>query len=185
MQVNIKVKKLPTLKLIKKCNKKRGLKASFFFLIFFLVVSSNSKAQSTMSFHKDSIRNFLFVGTSGQVVPKMKQRLNPSENFVILEGNRATIQVVSMMNQDMGRNGIGGVTHTGPITQLEIFKKTDLIEVSFLVGSATTKISVFLKLWDDGEASVNIEPLNTNISLILRGDVHKIDRNLVNEGANK
>ncbi len=138
-----------------------------------------------MPFAKDSVRNFIFNAHTGQVGGKLRQRLNQKENFLELNGNTATLQLVELLNQDMGRNGIGGVTHTGPISRLEIFKKTNLIEISFVLKAARTMISVRVNYWDDGDTKVMIEPMNTSISLDLHGYLHPLGKANVKKGANK
>ena len=188
MQENTKVKKLQTLKWIEKhkINIERGRKTSFFIFLFW--VSSTFSflyGQSNVPFHKDSINNVVFTAYAAQVVPKMKQRVAPVENFLILEGNRATVQLVSLLNQDMGRNGIGGVTHTGPVSKYEVTQKDDLIEVYFLLGAATTRISVTIRYWNDGDAKLILEPLNTNISVILDGQLYKKGTSQLRMGANR
>lgn len=194
MLESINQKKRLKLKLTKRCNsyiysKKRGRSTSFFMLSFAmiaLVVSANvSFSQSEMPFDKDSVRNFLFTADAGQVPGKLRQRLNPEENFLELKGNTATLQLVSLVNQNMGRNGVGGVTHTGPISSLEIFKKTNLIEISFVLKAARVMISIKVKFWDDGETKVMIDPMNTPVSIDLFGSMYQIGKTEVNKGANK
>lgn len=167
---------------------KRGRKTSFFIFLLLILQGMGGKhlfAQGDMPFNKDSVRNFVFTAESGQIATRMKHRLNPQENFVKLEGNSATIQVVSLFNDEMGRNGLGGVTHKGKISRLEIFKKKDLIEVSFLVSAARTMISVSMRFWDDGETKVTLEPLNTSIGLDLFGKLYKLGSVSLSEGANR
>lgn len=156
---------------------KRGRLTSFFLKIFtvllLLIATSSLFAQGDMTFDEKEVGKFVFGATSAKIDPHPKIKLDPKQNFITLEGDNATLYLNRKLNDKLRKNRFAGIYYHGEVTGLEIFKKKNLIEISFVLNTESTKIRVEIKFWDDLSSSAVVQPLNTNIPINLNGNMYK------------
>lgn len=126
-----------------------------------------------------------FVLEANQVVFRRGQNafVTPTTNFVMMNGNRATIQI-AFNTPNPGPNGIGGVTVDGTVSSLKTqMDKKGNVDCSFSVQGTGVSAQVFIRLTNgNNKASVAVSPNFNGNRMTLNGEILPLDQSSVFKG---
>lgn len=133
----------------------------------------------------EALKSNQFVLEADQVVFRTGQTafVNTGTNFVLVNGNRGTVQV-AFNTMYPGPNGIGGVTVDGTVSGIEL--KTDKegnVDYNFTIVGIGISAQIFLTLYKDGNsATVEISPNFNNNNMTLSGTVVPLSQSNIFKG---
>lgn len=121
------------------------------------------------------LRDRQFVIEADRIIPKSGRTINVNSmtNFLMVEGDNATVQVASTSTVNPGPNGLGGITLTGRISDLR-FKEDNNggVTMSFNVTGNALAASVTITLQGSGNiASATIRSTFQSYRAEMRGRV--------------
>ena len=126
-----------------------------------------------------------FVLEANQVIFRngMSAFVTSNTNFVLMNGNRATVQT-AFNTPYPGPNGIGGVTVDGNSSDMKMnVDKKGNVNCSFSVQGIGISAQVFITMSNgDNNASVTISPNFSNNNLTLNGNIVPLDQSNIFKG---
>ena len=129
--------------------------------------------------------NKQFVLEANQVVFRngMSAFVTSNTNFVLMNGNRATVQT-AFNTPYPGPNGIGGVTVDGNSSDMKMnIDKKGNVNCSFSVQGIGISAQVFINMSSgNNTASVSISPNFSNNNLTLNGNIVPLDQSNIFKG---
>ena len=132
-----------------------------------------------------ALKNKQFVLEANQVVFRngMSAFVTSNTNFVLMNGNRATVQT-AFNTPYPGPNGIGGVTVDGNSSDMKMnVDKKGNVNCSFSVQGIGISAQVFITMSNgDNNASVTISPNFSNNNLTLNGNIIPLDQSNIFKG---
>lgn len=148
---------------------------------------AQEQAMEQAAYHEavQALNNREFVLEAHQVVFRRGQTafVTPTTNFVMMNGNRATVQI-AFNTPNPGPNGIGGVTVDGSVSSLntKIDKKGN-VDCSFSVQGIGISAQVFIRLTNgSNKASVTVSPNFNGNRMTLNGEILPLDQSSVFKG---
>ena len=107
--------------------------------------------------------------------------VNSNTNFVLVDGEKGTVQVAFNNTPFAGPNGIGGVTVDGKVSGVRVKEsKKGSVTYSFSVQGAGISAQVFLTLSrDTNQATVNVSPNFNSSNLTLNGRIIPLEESTV------
>ena len=130
-------------------------------------------------------KNKQFVLEANQVVFRngMSAFVTSNTNFVLMNGNRATVQT-AFNTPYPGPNGIGGVTVDGNSSDMKMnIDKKGNVNCSFSVQGIGISAQVFINMSSgNNTASVSISPNFSNNNLTLNGNIVPLDQSNIFKG---
>ena len=132
-----------------------------------------------------ALNNREFVLEANQVVFRRGQNafVTPTTNFVMMKGERATIQI-AFNTPNPGPNGVGGVTVDGNVSSFNI--NTDSkgnVNCSFSVQGVGVSAQVFIRLTNgNNKASVAVSPNFNSNRMTLNGEILPLEHSNVFKG---
>ena len=131
------------------------------------------------------LKNKQFVLEANQVVFRngMSAFVTSNTNFVLMNGNRATVQT-AFNTPYPGPNGIGGVTVDGNSSDMKMnIDKKGNVNCSFSVQGIGISAQVFINMSSgNNTASVSISPNFSNNNLTLNGNIVPLDQSNIFKG---
>ena len=132
-----------------------------------------------------ALKNKQFVLEANQVIFRngMSSFVTSNTNFVLMNGNRATVQT-AFNTPYPGPNGIGGVTVDGSASDMKITTdKKGNVNCSFSVQGIGISAQIFISLTNGGNnATVTVNPNFNNNTLTLSGNIVPLDQSDVFKG---
>jgi hypothetical protein len=132
-----------------------------------------------------ALKNKQFVLEANQVVFRngMSAFVTSNTNFVLMNGNRATVQT-AFNTPYPGPNGIGGVTVDGNSSDMKMnIDKKGNVNCSFSVQGIGISAQVFINMSSgNNTASVSISPNFSNNNLTLNGNIVPLDQSNIFKG---
>lgn len=132
-----------------------------------------------------AIKDRQFVLEADQVIFRRGQSafVTSNTNFVMLNGQRATVQV-AFNTAYPGPNGIGGVTVDGTTSDVKVTTdKRGNVNCSFSVQGIGISAQIFITLTNGGNsASVTVNPNFNNNTLTLNGNLVPLEQSDVFKG---
>ena len=132
-----------------------------------------------------ALKNKQFVLEANQVIFRngMSAFVTSNTNFVLMNGNRATVQT-AFNTPYPGPNGIGGVTVDGNSSDMKMnVDKKGNVNCSFSVQGIGISAQVFITMSNgDNNASVTISPNFSNNNLTLNGNIIPLDQSNIFKG---
>ena len=132
-----------------------------------------------------ALKNKQFVLEANQVVFRngMSAFVTSNTNFVLMNGNRATVQT-AFNTPYPGPNGIGGVTVDGNSSDMKMnIDKKGNVNCSFSVQGIGISAQIFISLTNGGNnATVTVNPNFNNNTLTLSGNIVPLDQSDVFKG---
>ena len=132
-----------------------------------------------------ALKNKQFVLEANQVIFRngMSAFVTSNTNFVLMNGNRATVQT-AFNTPYPGPNGIGGVTVDGSASDMKITTdKKGNVNYSFSVQGIGISAQIFISLTNGGNnATVTVNPNFNNNTLTLSGNIVPLDQSDVFKG---
>ena len=132
-----------------------------------------------------ALKNKQFVLEANQVVFRngMSAFVTSNTNFVLMNGNRATVQT-AFNTAYPGPNGIGGVTVDGNSSDMKMnIDKKGNVNCSFSVQGIGISAQVFINMSSgNNTASVTISPNFNNNNLTLNGNIVPLDQSNIFKG---
>ncbi|WP_289133142.1 DUF4251 domain-containing protein [uncultured Bacteroides sp.] len=132
-----------------------------------------------------ALKNKQFVLEANQVVFRngMSAFVTSNTNFVLMNGNRATVQT-AFNTPYPGPNGIGGVTVDGNSSDMKMnIDKKGNVNCSFNVQGIGISAQVFINMSSgNNTASVSISPNFSNNNLTLNGNIIPLDQSNIFKG---
>ena len=126
-----------------------------------------------------------FVLEANQVIFRngMSAFVTSNTNFVLMNGNRATVQT-AFNTAYPGPNGIGGVTVDGNSSDMKMnIDKKGNVNCSFSVQGIGISAQVFINMSSgNNTASVTISPNFNNNNLTLNGNIVPLDQSNIFKG---
>lgn len=133
----------------------------------------------------EALKNKQFVLEADQVIfPNgMSAFVTSNTNFVLMNGNRATVQT-AFNTPYPGPNGIGGVTVDGNSSDMKMnIDKKGNVSCSFSVQGIGISAQIFINMGaGNNNASVNISPNFNNNNLTLNGNIVPLDQSNIFKG---
>ena len=113
----------------------------------------------------------------------MSSFVTSNTNFVLMNGNRATVQT-AFNTPYPGPNGIGGVTVDGNSSDMKMnIDKKGNVNCSFSVQGIGISAQVFINMSSgNNSASVSISPNFNNNNLTLNGNIVPLDQSNIFKG---
>ena len=113
----------------------------------------------------------------------MSSFVTSNTNFVLMNGNRATVQT-AFNTPYPGPNGIGGVTVDGNSSDMKMnIDKKGNVNCSFSVQGIGISAQVFINMSSgNNNASVSISPNFNNNNLTLNGNIVPLDQSNIFKG---
>ncbi len=132
-----------------------------------------------------ALKNKQFVLEANQVIFRngMSSFVTSNTNFVLMNGNRATVQT-AFNTPYPGPNGIGGVTVDGNSSDMKMnIDKKGNVNCSFSVQGIGISAQVFINMSSgNNNASVSISPNFNNNNLTLNGNIVPLDQSNIFKG---
>ena len=132
-----------------------------------------------------ALKNKQFVLEANQVIFRngMSAFVTSNTNFVLMNGNRATVQT-AFNTAYPGPNGIGGVTVDGNSSDMKMnIDKKGNVNCSFSVQGIGISAQVFINMSSgNNTASVTISPNFNNNNLTLNGNIVPLDQSNIFKG---
>ena len=132
-----------------------------------------------------ALKDKQFVLEANQVIFRngMSAFVTANTNFVLMNGNRATVQT-AFNTPYPGPNGIGGVTVDGNSSDMQMnMDKKGNINCSFSVQGIGISAQVFINMSaDSNSATVNISPNFSNNNLTLNGNIVPLSQSNIFKG---
>ena len=132
-----------------------------------------------------ALKNKQFVLEANQVIFRngMSAFVTSNTNFVLMNGNRATVQT-AFNTPYPGPNGIGGVTVDGNSSDMKMnIDKKGNVNCSFSVQGIGISAQVFINMSSgNNNASVSISPNFNNNNLTLNGNIVPLDQSNIFKG---
>ncbi|WP_077154728.1 DUF4251 domain-containing protein [Bacteroides bouchesdurhonensis] len=132
-----------------------------------------------------ALKNKQFVLEANQVVFRngMTAFVTPNTNFVLMNGNRATVQTAFNTSYP-GPNGIGGVTVDGNSADVKMnIDKKGNVFCSFNVQGIGISAQVFINMSSgSNNASVTVSPNFNNNNLTLNGNIIPLNQSNIFKG---
>ena len=132
-----------------------------------------------------ALKNKQFVLEANQVVFKngMTAFVTPNTNFVLMNGNRATVQTAFNTSYP-GPNGIGGVTVDGNSADMKMnIDKKGNVFCSFNVQGIGISAQVFINMSSgSNNASVTVSPNFNSNNLTLNGNIIPLNQSNIFKG---
>lgn len=150
-------------------------------------MKAEEQAADQLSYQQavQAIKDKQFVLEANQVVFKYGQTafVSSNTNFVMLNGNRATVQI-AFNTPYPGPNGIGGVTVDGTVSDVKSSTdKKGNVNCNFSVQGIGISAQVFITLTNGGNnATVTVNPNFNSNTLTLSGNLVPLDQSDVFKG---
>lgn len=150
-------------------------------------MKAEEQAADQLSYQQavQAIKDKQFVLEANQVVFKYGQTafVSSNTNFVMLNGNRATVQI-AFNTPYPGPNGIGGVTVDGTVSDVKTsMDKKGNVNCNFSVQGIGISAQVFITLTNGGNnATVTVNPNFNSNTLTLSGNLVPLDQSDVFKG---
>ena len=132
-----------------------------------------------------ALKNKQFVLEANQVIFRngMSSFVTSNTNFVLMNGNRATVQT-AFNTPYPGPNGIGGVTVDGNSSDMKMnIDKKGNVNCSFSVQGIGISAQIFISLTNGGNnATVTVNPNFNNNTITLSGNIVPLDQSDVFKG---
>ena len=133
----------------------------------------------------EALKNKQFVLEANQVIFQngMSAFVTSNTNFVLMNGNRATVQT-AFNTPYPGPNGIGGVTVDGNSSDMKMnMDKKGNINCSFSVQGIGISAQVFINMTSgSNSATVTISPNFSNNNLTLNGNIVPLSQSNIFKG---
>ena len=148
-----------------------------FFMIDWISDGLNSLLLTLAAF---ATQNFAFCGRYSSHGSAF---VTSNTNFVLMNGNRATVQT-AFNTPYPGPNGIGGVTVDGNSSDMKMnIDKKGNVNCSFSVQGIGISAQVFINMSSgNNTASVSISPNFSNNNLTLNGNIVPLDQSNIFKG---
>ena len=132
-----------------------------------------------------ALKNKQFVLEANQVIFRngMSAFVTSNTNFVLMNGNRATVQT-AFNTPYPGPNGIGGVTVDGSTSDMQITTdKRGNVNCQFSIQGIGISAQIFISLTNGGNnATVTISPNFNSNTMTLSGNLVPLDQSSIFKG---
>ena len=132
-----------------------------------------------------ALKNKQFVLEANQVIFRngMSSFVTSNTNFVLMNGNRATVQT-AFNTPYPGPNGIGGVTVDGSTSDMQITTdKRGNVNCQFSIQGIGISAQIFISLTNGGNnATVTISPNFNSNTMTLSGNLVPLDQSSIFKG---
>ena len=132
-----------------------------------------------------ALKNKQFVLEANQVIFRngMSSFVTSNTNFVLMNGNRATLQT-AFNTPYPGPNGIGGVTVDGSTSDMQITTdKRGNVNCQFSIQGIGISAQIFISLTNGGNnATVTISPNFNSNTMTLSGNLVPLDQSNIFKG---
>ena len=132
-----------------------------------------------------ALKNNQFVLEANQVIFRngMSSFVTSNTNFVLMNGNRATVQT-AFNTPYPGPNGIGGVTVDGSTSDMQITTdKKGNVNCQFSIQGIGISAQIFISLTNGGNnATVTISPNFNSNTMTLSGNLVPVDQSSIFKG---
>ncbi len=133
------------------------------------------------------LRDRQFVLEADRIIPKSGRTFNVNSmtNFLMVNGDRATIQVASTSTVNPGPNGVGGITLEGRITELRITDESyGGLTMNMTVAGNALSAAVTITLTGSGDiATATIRPTFNSNRAEMRGRIVPLTQSSVYKGS--